>query len=149
VLRKQLLRDAKGDPTSGFGRIQMIVDGKTLDMLFDTGATVDLTASALAVLGGTAAARDELHHADRIRRLARGSSRVARDRGDRSYEQGGSGADDRGPGADRRWLSGEDQVGRALSIWTCLTCPDLPLLARPPTGSVSTIPEPWQWSGCR
>jgi hypothetical protein len=50
-------RDAQGDPTSPFGRLPMVVDGKTIDMLFDTGATVDLTASGIAALGGTAQLR--------------------------------------------------------------------------------------------
>lgn len=50
-------RDAKGDPTMPYGRISMIVDGKTFDMLFDTGATIDLTESAMKVLGGAAQQR--------------------------------------------------------------------------------------------
>jgi hypothetical protein len=50
-------RDAKGDPTFSFGRLQMVVDGKPIDMLFDTGATVDLTESAIRALGGTAQQR--------------------------------------------------------------------------------------------
>jgi hypothetical protein len=50
-------RDAKGDPTMPYGRIPMIVDGKTFDMLFDTGATVDLTESAIKALGGAAQQR--------------------------------------------------------------------------------------------
>jgi hypothetical protein len=50
-------RDAKGGPTMPYGRIPMIVDGKTFDMLFDTGATVDLTESAIKALGGAAQQR--------------------------------------------------------------------------------------------
>lgn len=50
-------RDAQGEPTLPYGRIQMIVEGETIDMLFDTGATVTLTASALEALGGGAPRR--------------------------------------------------------------------------------------------
>jgi hypothetical protein len=50
-------RDDAGKPTSPYGRIQMTVDGETIDMLFDTGATVDLTDAALAALGGSARER--------------------------------------------------------------------------------------------
>jgi hypothetical protein len=44
-------RDDAGKPTSPYGRIQMVVDGETIDMLFDTGATVDLLPEAQQVLG--------------------------------------------------------------------------------------------------
>lgn len=47
-----LQRDEHGKPVSPYGRIQMIVDGETIDMLFDTGATTHLTAAAIAQLGG-------------------------------------------------------------------------------------------------
>jgi hypothetical protein len=50
-------RDASGKVTSPYGRIQMIVDGETIDMLFDTGATMTLSDAALQQLGGTARAR--------------------------------------------------------------------------------------------
>jgi hypothetical protein len=49
-------RDMTGTPTSPYGRIQMQVDGASIDMLFDTGATIALTDAALQQLGG--AARD-------------------------------------------------------------------------------------------
>ena len=49
--------DETGKPTSPYGRIQMTVDGHTIDMLFDTGATVDLTDAALAAFGGSARER--------------------------------------------------------------------------------------------
>jgi len=50
-------RGAKGEIVSPYGRIQMIVDGKTIDMLFDTGATFDLTDRAVQALGGAARQR--------------------------------------------------------------------------------------------
>lgn len=40
-----------GKRTSHFPRLQAIVDGETLDLLFDTGATTRLTPSALAAIG--------------------------------------------------------------------------------------------------
>lgn len=45
-------RDASGAVESPYGRIHMIVDGETIDMLLDTGATTTLTDTALAALGG-------------------------------------------------------------------------------------------------
>lgn len=50
-------RDAEGDPTMPYGRIQMTVDGQTFDMLLDTGATVSLTEAARQALGGGPARR--------------------------------------------------------------------------------------------
>ena len=50
-------RGADGAVISPYGRIQMTVDGETIDMLLDTGATVDLTDTAIAALGGTARLR--------------------------------------------------------------------------------------------
>ena len=50
-------RNARGVITSPYGRIQMTVDGQPIDMLLDTGATVDLTESAIRALGGTARLR--------------------------------------------------------------------------------------------
>jgi hypothetical protein len=47
-----LRRDASGQPVSPYGRIDMQVDGETIDMLFDTGATVVLTAAGRQALGG-------------------------------------------------------------------------------------------------
>jgi hypothetical protein len=46
-----LQRDASGKAVSPYGRIQMQVAGETIDMLFDTGATVDLLPEAQQVLG--------------------------------------------------------------------------------------------------
>jgi hypothetical protein len=46
------VRGDDGKVISPYGRIQMTVDGETLDMLLDTGATVTLTTSARATLGG-------------------------------------------------------------------------------------------------
>jgi len=40
-----------------YGRIQMIVDGQSIDMLFDTGATVELTELGVRALGGVARQR--------------------------------------------------------------------------------------------
>lgn len=47
-------RAANGAVGSPYGRIQMQVDGATLDMLLDTGATVSLTPAAQQQLGGAA-----------------------------------------------------------------------------------------------
>ena len=47
-----LARDNNGKPISPYGRIQMVVDGETIDMLFDTGATTALTPAAVTALGG-------------------------------------------------------------------------------------------------
>jgi hypothetical protein len=52
-----LRHDGNGAPSSAYGRIQMQVDGATLDMLFDTGATVTLTDAARQQLGGAATER--------------------------------------------------------------------------------------------
>ena len=52
-----LPRDAAGSPSSPYGRLQMQVDGATIDMLFDTGATVTLTDAAKQQLGGAATER--------------------------------------------------------------------------------------------
>ena len=46
-----LQRDASGKAVSPYGRIQMTVAGETIDMLFDTGATVDLVPEAIEKLG--------------------------------------------------------------------------------------------------
>jgi hypothetical protein len=46
-----LPRDEAGKPTSPYGRIQIQVAGETLDMLFDTGATVDLLPESQQLLG--------------------------------------------------------------------------------------------------
>jgi hypothetical protein len=43
--------DSAGHRTTHFPRIGIEVDGDSLDLLFDTGATTDLTDSALAVIG--------------------------------------------------------------------------------------------------
>lgn len=45
-------RGNNGAVVSPYGRIQMIVDGETIDMLVDTGATATLTEAALQALGG-------------------------------------------------------------------------------------------------
>jgi hypothetical protein len=52
-----LPRDASGNVVSPYGRIQMEVDGAAIDMLFDTGATVELSPEARKQLGGTVAGR--------------------------------------------------------------------------------------------
>lgn len=44
-------RDANGTPENGFPRIRVVVDGDTLDMLFDTGATARVPDSVVAQLG--------------------------------------------------------------------------------------------------
>jgi hypothetical protein len=44
--------DSAGRRTTHFPRITAVVDGDSLDLLFDTGATVSLTPAALAALGG-------------------------------------------------------------------------------------------------
>ncbi|MEO8453274.1 MAG: hypothetical protein ABI647_26030, partial [Gemmatimonadota bacterium] len=50
--------DSTGQRTTNFPRIQAEIDGETLDLLFDTGATTSLTDSALAaVADGEPAAR--------------------------------------------------------------------------------------------
>lgn len=49
--------DAKGHLASGFARIVVHVDGKTLNMLLDTGATGYPTPTAMAAEGGTATVR--------------------------------------------------------------------------------------------
>lgn len=50
-------RDGTGKVYLPYGRIQMTVDGEMLDMLLDTGATVTLTDTARAALGGGPAER--------------------------------------------------------------------------------------------
>jgi len=45
------------DGVGAYGRIQMIVDSQSIDMLFDTGATVRLTDVGIQALGGTAKMR--------------------------------------------------------------------------------------------
>jgi len=52
-----LPRDAAGNVESPYGRIQMQVDGESIDMLFDTGATVVLMPDAMKALGGNAVHR--------------------------------------------------------------------------------------------
>ncbi len=43
--------DSAGRRTTHFPRIQVVIDGDTLDVLFDTGATMALTAEALEAIG--------------------------------------------------------------------------------------------------
>lgn len=45
-------KDKKGEPTTYFPRIPVRIDGETLQMLFDTGATVMLSEPAVRTLGG-------------------------------------------------------------------------------------------------
>jgi hypothetical protein len=45
-------RDSSGRATNGFPRIRIAVDGDSLDMLFDTGATARVPDSVVAKLGG-------------------------------------------------------------------------------------------------
>ena len=54
VRRIGFSRDDSGKVISPYGRIQMIVDGETIDMLLDTGATTHLSPAALAQLPGDA-----------------------------------------------------------------------------------------------
>ena len=49
--------NAAGQRTSQFPRIRVTIDGDSLDLLFDTGATMSLTDSALTVLGDSRPAR--------------------------------------------------------------------------------------------
>lgn len=49
--------DSAGRRTTHFPRVQVVIDGDTLDVLFDTGATMVLTAEALAVIGDGGPAR--------------------------------------------------------------------------------------------
>ena len=44
--------DSAGQRTLNFPRIQAVIDGQTLDLLFDTGATSPLTPAAVAAMGG-------------------------------------------------------------------------------------------------
>ena len=50
-------RNDDGKVISPYGRIQIQVSGETLDMLFDTGATVDLVPDAQTALGAASAQR--------------------------------------------------------------------------------------------
>lgn len=52
-----LQRNDAGKAVSPYGRIQIQVSGETLDMLFDTGATVDLVPEAIETLGPGSAER--------------------------------------------------------------------------------------------
>ena len=45
-------RDSGGAPANGFPRIRVAIDGDSLDMLFDTGATARVPDSVVAKLGG-------------------------------------------------------------------------------------------------
>lgn len=47
------MSDSTGARVLSFPRVQIVVDDETIDLLFDTGATVDLSDSALAHFGGT------------------------------------------------------------------------------------------------
>jgi hypothetical protein len=49
--------DAGNGQHAAYGRIQMIVEGEPIEMLFDTGATVELTEAGVRALGGGAANR--------------------------------------------------------------------------------------------
>jgi len=52
-----LRRDEDGQPASPYGRIEVQIDGASLDMLLDTGATITLTDAARQALGGAARER--------------------------------------------------------------------------------------------